>query len=233
MDFKDRVQSFLDGNSSKPVRTKFLTLNEQVILKNTLQKKVYFQFYGGYQDAELKRAVIYQDDIPNIACFQIYYNEKYLKLTHQNILGTLLSLSINKDSIGDILPKQGVFFVTEEIKEFIFLEFNKINNVSITLEEIDGSKVYGEKELEELSFTSDSLRLDLIVSKITRLSRNEVQDLLQKELIKVNHLIETKNTKKLQDNDVLSIRKYGRFQILDTSKTSRKGKIIVKYGKFV
>ncbi len=233
MEFKDKVIRFLNQKKDHPILTKFLTLSEQQIIQNTLSNKVYFRLYGGYKNAELKRAVLYHDTDCKITAFQIYHNEKYLTLTHQNMLGTLLSLSISKESIGDILPKQGVFFVTSEIKEFIALEFTKINQVSITLEEIDGQKVHHEKELKLSSFTADSLRLDLVVSKLIKQSRNDAQELLQKELIKVNHIIETKPTKQLKTGDIISIRKHGRFELLDTSNTSRKGKIIVKYGKFI
>ncbi len=53
------------------------------------------------------------------------------------------------------------------------------------------------------------------------------------DLIKVNHLISNKNTKNLNEEDIISIRKYGRYIIKDTKNTSKKGKIVVKYGKYV
>ena len=76
--------------------TKFLDLNQQAILKNLLRKKVDFSLFGGYEGAELKRASINSNDNFDISCIKISYNPKYLALSHQNILGTLLSLSIEK-----------------------------------------------------------------------------------------------------------------------------------------
>jgi RNA-binding protein YlmH len=231
MEFIDKVKGYL--NQDQVVTTKFLDLNQQAILKNLLRKKVDFSLFGGYEGAELKRASINSNDNFDISCIKISYNPKYLALSHQNILGTLLSLSIEKSAIGDILPKQGVFFITKEIKDFILTEFTEISNVSITLEEIESSDIKSEKDLEELDFTVDSMRLDSIVSKIARISRNQSLEMLKRDLIKVNHLTETKAVKIIRDNDIISIRKYGRFIIIDTSKKSRKGKIIVKYGKYV
>ncbi len=126
MEFKNKVKSYLDNPLSVPLRTKFLNLTEQAMINNALKKKVFYKFYGGYDKSELKRAIIYKDGEAFITCFKIIYNKLYLNLTHQNILGTLLSLSITKDSIGDILANEGVFFITSELKEFIKLEFTKI-----------------------------------------------------------------------------------------------------------
>jgi len=233
MEFSDRVIGFIEHPLNTSVKTKFLTLTEQAIIKNTLKNKVFFKFYGGYENSELKRAIIYKDSDPSITCFKIIYNKKYLTLSHQNILGTLLSLSITKDSIGDIIVNEDVFFITSELKDFIINEFTKINSVSIELMEIDGSQLIRNVLLEIDSFTVSSLRLDSIVSNITKKSRNLASEMILNDLVQVNHVITNKNTKYLNEEDVISIRKYGRFIIKDTKKTSKKGKIVVKYGKYV
>ena len=88
-------------------------------------------------------------------------------------------------------------------------------------------------EFEINSFTVSSLRLDSIISKITKKSRNIASEMINNDLVKVNHLISNKNTKIMNEEDIISIRKYGRFLIIDTKKTSKKGKIVVKFGKYV
>ena len=233
MEFSDKVKCFIENPLNTSVRTKFLTLTEQAIIKNTLKNKVFFKFYGGYTNSELKRAIIYKDNDPFITCFKVIYNKKYLSLTHQNILGTLLSLSITKDSIGDILASEDIFFITSELKEFIKNELTKISNVSIDLIEYDGSNLINEIELDIHNFTVSSLRLDSVVSKIIKKSRNNALEMIDNDLVKVNHLISNKHTKLINEEDIISIRKYGRFIIKDTKNTSKKGKIVVKYGKYV
>lgn len=229
MEFIDKIKGY--QSSATPLTTKFLDLSEQQLLKNHL-KRIPFSLYGGYEKAEMKRASIYQTQF-DITCFKIVFNKNFLTLTHQNILGSLLALSITRDSIGDILPNQGVFFVTNEIKTFVQTELTQIGNGTITLQEVDGATVQSEKELELNTFTVDSLRLDAVVSHIIRKSRNEGTKLIKAELVKRNHLVETRISKTITEDDIISIRKYGRFIILDTKSTSRKGKIIVKYGKYV
>lgn len=233
MDFISKVKGYIEKPLSSTIRTKFLSLTEQTILKNALKNKVYFKLDGGYKDAELKRAVLYQENDSNITCFKIIYNDKYLSLTHQNILGTLLSLSITKESIGDINSFEGVFFILSELKDFIINEFTKINNVSIELVEVIDLNLTRTIKLDINSFTVSSLRLDSIVSKITNTSRNEASIMIGNDLVKINHIISNKITKYINEEDIISIRKYGRFIIKDTKKTSKKGKIVVKYGKYI
>ncbi len=228
--FIDKLKNIIANK--KPVHTKFLTSTEQAQLTSYLKDKSILKLDGGYPDSELKRANFYCNEDIMITCFKIHYNKKYLTLTHQNILGTLLSLSITRDSIGDILSEDGIFFVISELREYILKELTIISNVKIELEEINGSNVKRHIKLKETISSIDSLRLDLVVSKICKISRKESNVFIESDLVKVNHVIVNKNTKLIGDNDILSIRKYGRFIILDTSKTSKKGKIIMKYGKF-
>ena len=229
--FIKKISNIIENKQS--VELRFLSLLEQNTINNYVKDKTILTMNGGYPESELKRATFFNDSVDNIICIRITYDKRYLSLTHQNILGTLLSLSITRDSIGDILPAQGVFFATKELQKEIFYSFKEISNVPIKLEVIEPTSIHSETKLDEMKFTSESLRLDLIVSKITKLSRRDSNILIERDLVKVNHLITTKNTKILKEFDILSIRKYGRFIILDTKNTSKKGKIIVKYGKYV
>lgn len=229
--FTDKIKHIL--NNQKSVSLRFLTIYEQTIIQSLCRNQE-VQFDGGYEDSEKKRAYFFDEDMNNtIVCFQIVYPEKHLTIQHQNILGTLMSLSITADSIGDILPKQGVFFVTSEIEDEITRSFTAINGIPIELKKIDGRSVKKEQDYEYFDVVSDSLRLDLIVSKIAKISRNDAFELIEKEHVKINQIVITKHTKQVQDQDILSIRRFGRFQILDTSGTTRKQKIVVKYRKFV
>lgn len=230
MDFKEKLHGYL--NQTNPVTTRFLTQTEQTLLQNVLSKKAGFVLFGGYEHAERKRAAIHTEELPLITAFKIQYHSNYLRLTHQNILGTLLSLNISLDSIGDILPKQDAFLITSEMKDFVRQELTEISGHSVTLEEIDPTSLKNNQEYITFTLILDSLRLDLVVSKIAKISRNKAKEMIEKELVKVNHLNVTKTTIKIDSNDILSIRKSGRFIIDDTSKRSKKGKIIAIIRKY-
>lgn len=228
--FKDRISNIVSSN--KPTRLRFLSLSEQATVKGVMKYVDGIELSGGYDDSERKRAIFFTSDF-KITCFSIKYNKKHLQLTHQNILGSILSLNITKDSIGDILPNQGVFFLTKEIEQEVINSFTSINRVPISLSIIDASDVTEERNFEDLRMTVSSMRLDSVISKIIKKSRSEAVEAINKELIQVNHSVETKTTKNLKDNDVLSIRKFGRYKILDSQSMTKKGKIIINYVKYI
>ncbi len=229
INFIDKIDNII--KHKKSVELRFLTLQEQSQLKNKIKDSSLYILDGGYKDAELKRASFYSKHC-SIVCFKIIPKNKHMELTHQNILGSLLSLQIEKDSIGDILPKQGIFFTTSEISTEIKYSFSSIGNSPITIQEITSTDIQKEQEFLDFRTTVDSLRLDLIVSKITKMSRNDAKELITKEFVKKNHNIATKHTTIIQDGDIISIRKYGRFVIRDTKNTSKKGKIVLNYSKY-
>lgn len=203
------------------------------MLQNHLKKAhVTFTINGGYKNFERGRCFI-NEEVSDITCFKILYNKKYLSLTHQNVLGTLLSLNLKIETIGDILVNADSFFCISEQKDFIKNNLLSINNVPITLQEIDGTTLNRKIELEQKTVFTDSLRLDLVVSKIAGVSRNIAASMIENEFVKVNHLVVKKISTKCNESDILSIRKKGRFILLDTKNTSKKGKTILVFGKFI
>jgi len=95
--------------NGKIILTKFLSLREQFIIIETAK---YYQinvlFDGGFDNTERKRCILYPNTIHvnpnfNITCFKIVTNKRYLTLTHQNVLGTLMSLQIDRSLFGDIV----------------------------------------------------------------------------------------------------------------------------------
>ena len=226
MEFKDKIKHYTE---SSYIQTKFLTLTEQAILKNHIKS---IKFTGGYQNPERKRAYL-NNEAPEVTCFKIIYNDNFLTLTHQNILGSLMSLNIEYDTIGDIINEESSFFIISDLKDFILNEFKSIGKVSINLQEIDGTNLKRTINHTNETVYVDSLRLDLVISRIANISRTESINLINNDLVKVNHLVTNKNTKILNKNDIISIRKKGRFILLNTVNRSKKGKIVLKYGKFV
>lgn len=228
MNFQDIIKN-IDYSEIKI--TKFLNSEEQAQIKNAF-KGANYSLEGGYSNPEYKRFLLNTEEAL-ITCFKITYNDSFLTLSHANILGTLLSLGIERNTIGDILPDQAVFFCISEIKDYLLQEFTKISHSPITLKEIDGTYIKRVINLEEHKTFIDSMRLDLVVSRIAQVSRDKAKFMIENDLIKLNHQITTKATKLVEENDIISIRKHGRFQVINTQKRSKKNKIVLIYGKFI
>ncbi len=156
-------------------------------------------------------------------------------ISHSDILGTLMSLGIKRQKIGDIIVNSDSFFVEvkEEILPFIKSNLTSIKSYPVDIVETpDDTPIERMQEYKELSYTVSSLRLDCIVSSILNLSREKAKEYIVAGNVKINH-IEEKNYKKLiSEGDILSLRRSGRYLFYKDEGFSKKGKnriIIKKY----
>lgn len=227
---RDRVNHIVDNETV--TRLRFLDEHDQEVIKGVMKYVPNISLSGGYFNAERKRALFYTQE-EMITAYKIIPSYKDFELTHQNILGSLMGLNIERDTIGDIIPSLQIFFVISELKEEIDRSFLTIGNVPIKLEEVDLNDIVYEKEYLELKTTVSSMRVDNVIAKMMKKSRNDALNHIKKEYVKVNHEVIIKGTKEIVDNDIISLRYYGRFQIIDCNQLSKKGKYIVLYRKFV
>ena len=222
--------------------TKFLTNFEQVVLSqivayNYSDFKV--EFFGGFDDAERKKAKIisneYYDVDYDIVCLKAKFNNKFNKVEHRNILGAVHNLGINFNRFGDIivLENEVYIFVDEEIADVISMEFTKAGRVNLNFERVDLSDVTIEKKYEDFEIVSSSFRIDSIVAKITNKSRSKVKEFLEQDFIKLNHVILRNGEKTCTTDDIISIRKYGRFVVKDYRQNKKSLKYRITISKLV
>lgn len=238
--FANKILDYKEKASNKKViLTKFLDLREQEIISYLVNNDNYIKVYfnGGYQDSEMKRALFLHNDIPysndlfNLRIYQIEYNKKFLNISHRNILGTLMSLGITRDNIGDIIHNDDAYFITtQEISEFIINSFNTINKVPISLKEIPIIEFNVDLNYQEKNIIVNSLRLDLIISHTYNISRNKANDLIIGSFVKINHIMVDNNSYKCKINDIISVRTKGRMKILSINGKTKKDKISLKVG---
>ncbi len=222
--------------------TKFLTNFEQVILSQIVSynySNFKVEFFGGFNDAERKKAKIisneYYDVDFDIVCLKAKFNNKFNKVEHRNILGAIHNLGINFNRFGDIivLEDEVFIFVDEEIADFISMEFTKAGRVSLNFERVDLSDVTIKKKYEDFEIISSSFRIDSIVAKITNKSRSKVKEFLEQDFIKLNHVVIRNGEKTCTTEDIISIRKYGRFVVKDYSQNKRSLKYRITISKLI
>ncbi|MGX7079896.1 YlmH family RNA-binding protein [Gemella parahaemolysans] len=222
--------------------TKFLTNFEQVILSQIVSynySDFKVEFFGGFNDAERKKAKIisneYYDVDFDIVCLKAKFNNKFNKVEHRNILGAIHNLGINFNRFGDIivLEDEVFIFVDEEIADFISMEFTKAGRVSLNFERVDLSDVTIKKKYEDFEIISSSFRIDSIVAKITNKSRSKVKEFLEQDFIKLNHVVLRNGEKTCDTEDIISIRKYGRFVVKDYSQNKKSLKYRITISKLI
>ena len=222
--------------------TKFLTNFEQIVLSqivayNYSDFKV--EFFGGFDDAERKKAKIisneYYEIDYDIVCLKAKFNNKFNRVEHRNILGAVHNLGINFNRFGDIivLENEVYVFVDEEIADVIAMEFTKAGRVKLNFERIDLTDVSIEKKYEDFEIVSSSLRLDSLVAKITNKSRSKVKEFLEQDFIKLNHVIVRNGEKNCALEDVISIRKHGRFVVKEYKQNKKSLKFRITISKLV
>ena len=222
--------------------TKFLTNFEQVVLGqivayNYSDFKV--EYFGGFSDAERKKAKIisneYYDMNYDIVCLKAKFNNKFDKVEHRNILGAIHNLGINFNRFGDIIVLEDVvyIFVDEEIADFIAMEFTKAGRVNLKFDRVDLTNVQIEKKYEDFEIVSSSFRLDSIVAKITNKSRSKIKEFLEQDFIKLNHVVYRNGEKICNTDDIISIRKYGRFVVKNFKQNKKSLKYRITISKLV
>lgn len=222
--------------------TDFLDPREQLIIKSIIGNHVdmKLQFFGGNGENERKRALIFPEYITpskeefNIRLYEIEYPKKFITIEHRHVLGGLMSLGINRDKFGDILTHNDriQFYCVKEVADYIRLHLNSIGKATITLHECELDQSLPNRQLwEDWSVTTTSLRLDTIISALCRISREKSQNYITSKLVKVNWKRIEQPSFECGEEDVLSIRGFGRMKIMSIDSKTKKGKWRIIGGK--
>ena len=222
--------------------TKFLTNFEQIVLSQVVAynySDFKVEFFGGFDDAERKKARIisneYYDVDYDIVCLKAKFNNKFNRVEHRNILGAVHNLGINFNRFGDIivLENEVYIFVDEEIADYIAMEFTKAGRVNLDFQRVDLTEVGIEKKYEDFEIVSSSFRIDSIVAKITNKSRSKVKEFLEQDFIKLNHVVLRNGEKTCTSEDIISIRRYGRFVVKGYTQNKKSLKYRITISKLV
>ena len=128
---------------------------------------------GGYDESERKIVFIYPfymeyEDIDETLRFiQIEGNFKFKSISHKDYLGSLLSLGIKREKIGDIIIHENFcqVIVSFDICDFILMNLEKVSNNNVKLKEISREDIiYSKPKYKDVSFTVTSSRIDCIIS---------------------------------------------------------------------
>ncbi len=216
--------------TNKSCATNFLNPRQVKIVTAYLKKeKIPYSIYEPYSFLEKK--VIYFGMNQNfVTIYRIQY-QGYV--THSQILGTLFSFGFSDDFIGDILVEKDYFYYTNLSKLNSFLEQNlkMINHHILLLEKVEEICLQ-EDHFEKITLLVSSLRLDHIVSKIVERSRSQVLSMLAEQMIFLNYEEAKNSSVLLKKDDILSIRKIGKFKIGEMMGFTKKGKIILEIEKY-
>ncbi len=219
------------------VFSKFLTPAEQQMVLGFKNKEL----WGGFGEAERKMAVFYPDFTDKE---EIYWDIELIRATstdkaeytHRDWLGSLLGLGIKREVLGDILIEgsSAYIFCTGAIADYIAENLTSVARSSVKTERIDiDEEIIPKKRYEEITGSVSAPRLDSITAVITGKSRTASAGVVTAGNVRVNFTENTNTSYVLKENDILSVRGYGKFIYDGVSHISKKGRSIIKLRKYI
>ena len=226
--FRKRIQELAENAYSRdiPLHTDFLTLAEQTVFQNmsaTLppERKV-LCFLASYEEE------LYA---PPFVCLKIVpANRRFAEeLTHRDYLGAIMNLGIERAMIGDIVLQDGNAwaFVMEKMSRYLAENLTMIRHTSVVTEITADFSELPEPEMEEISGTVSSVRLDSVIALCGRLSRTRASSYIEGEKVSVNGAVCTNVSLNLRGGEILSIRGIGKFRFGEPGNLTKKGRTSV------
>lgn len=213
----------------------FLTEREQQLAQVTADSMgCGCSFYGGYADAARKIFAVDEsadEDFPLSAV--TFFFRKQDSLTHRNFLGTLMSLGINRDLIGDIKVGRGeaIIFVSSAAASLVLNEITKIGKVGVRAEEGIQAEI-PPQEYEILLQTVSSLRADAVVSAVCGVSREKSSSLIRSGSVVLSGVQLDSVSDNIEVGEVFSIKGYGKYILSEIGNTTKKGKVHITIKKY-
>lgn len=210
----------------------FLMPNQQLMITELLPL-VPVVFDGKINQAELKIACIGDIEEFPITLLKTTFHQKYVTITHRDVLGALMNIGLERDQFGEIYIKEDCIYVVvmTSISSYVIQSVHQIGRGKVNFE-VSEETVTLEKNWSEQSYVVTSMRLDQIVSSVTNLSREKAKRLIQAGLVKLNYVTIEDVSKVCHNDSDISIRGYGRFHLLEEKAQTKKGNAVVIIAKY-
>lgn len=198
-------------------------------------------FYGGFSEAEKKIMGVFpqweepeESEFP-ITCLKISggYTRK---LTHRDYLGTLMSLGITPQKLGDIVAYDDFAYVLlhSDMAEYVADNLHKIGNQGVKTEIItDLSVIRIERKYKTINAVCAAPRLDAVVAAAANVSRSLSSSMISGGKVKLNHKLNEKCADTVKEGDLLSIRGYGRFLVHSFDGETRKQRLHITLKQYI
>lgn len=217
----------------------FLSLSGQEVLyqasRDSSFAPIAFDLFGGYENCERKMVRFgskadlgYVVDYP-IKCLKIEPSaRKFAKeYTHRDYLGSLMSLGIDRKKFGDIYVDslEAYLYVDASTADYLIENMTSVgrNLVKLSLSSLPDS--YVKEKLKKVTIQVASPRADAVIAKVYNLSRKDTLPYFSEKKVSINgHLVEN-NDKTLAAGDSVSVRGFGKFNLISEGSLSKKGKL--------
>jgi len=209
---------------------------------------IIYKFWGGYEGAQRKILCIYSlsgcdyldelysesltEEIP-IKCLTFVYKKSEI-LSHRDFLGSLMSMRLKRETIGDITVSEGrtQIFVTDTASKLICGTVGKIGRTGVKIYDDMPFDIIKIQEFQDISGTVASLRADSVISLALRISREKSAQLIKNTGVQINCSPVFSVTHEMKCKDVFSVKGYGKYILDEISGISKKGRLHINIKKY-
>lgn len=229
----DKIQFSLRTNKNSSVN-EFLAPNlwrKLDCLKNKLGINI--AYWSPFEHSEKKFPIFYTeyiyDDFP-IDILVLKNKSKFSNLEHRDYLGTLMSLGIKREKLGDLIIMDNLCYVPiiNDITMYVMSNLDMVKNSPCEVESYNYSEIeFPKVQFKKLNLITTTMRLDAVVSSITHESRNSSVSLIEKGKVLLDYEDVREKNKLVKENQIITIRGYGKYKIEGT--TGVTGRDRIKY----
>ena len=196
------------------------------------------QAFGGVDFAE-RQIIAF---IPDALYYEWHYPIRIIKITpshpkfaeklgHRDILGAVMNLGMDRSKIGDIfIAKDEYFMICEEnAADYFLMHLDKIKHTAVKTEYMEGNLVDLKPEFTVKDDIVASNRIDSIIACVYKLSRTQAAELIQSEKVYINGRVASNSAYRCKQDEVISVRGFGRFEFVSENGTTNKGRLKIRY----
>jgi len=194
---------------------------------------------GIFEDADRRMLAFstYEEPINYpINLLKISNKSKFSNVSHKDYLGAIMSLGIKREKLGDLIIQGDTCYapVCSDISNYIINNLSMIKNCPCDAFKYDFMlHDLPKREFKEKIVISTSFRLDGMVSAVCNVSRNASVELISTGKTLVNYFQCLKKDKVIKNNDLLTIRGYGKFMVADIIGSTQKGRLKVVIKQYI
>lgn len=223
-------RSYMNGRHTF---TDFLGMSELDLLLRMKSELDYagITLFGGTDGCERVIARFGEDDGTDdfpIVCVEAKPAEQKFAdpLTHRDLLGALMNLEIAREKIGDIFLQNNVayLFCSPSVAPVILSELKKAKHTTLRCSVVEALPDGVSGKTEEKFLQVASLRADVLVAGVFKLSREESLELFRARRVFADGRLLENNSAAVAEGQTLSVRGFGRFRFQAVHSMSKKGK---------
>lgn len=229
--------------ASRVVSTNFLDLNEKSVAISILNREnIRYEVYLPNSYCEKCIILFIPDFIQNIeyqeyvSCIKIEC-ANFSKLKHKDFMGSIYSLGVKNEYIGDIFLVDNAcyVFVIKTIEKYILDNLLKVSNqnvecksLSLDSKELDKLKIdYIKKE-----YIIPSRRIDALLSEVYNISRKKVKEKIMAKDLYINSKECTDASFEFCQGDIVSFKRCGKFKVGNELRKTKSGNICIEINRY-